>query len=635
MTLEKQVKKEEAAADSGYRNGLTVRSVLGILYTAIVVQPAVIWVYLATGNPIIGAAVYASILVFSELAAYSGKPLTKQEILVFMVAGSMATAGVYMGPTFIYSLYFRRHPLVASYGITNALPLWFSPPAYSPVWETRTFFSPDWIQPFALALGLIPLSFLANLALGFLTRELYVKHEKLPFPMQEVAAQLCSTLAERNESRLRIFMVSITLALLYGTLQYAIPTISEAAIQMAIRIIPLPWIDLNHFMDMIFPGASLGIATDLSIIAFGIILPPMVTISIFIGSFAVYFVGNGVLTHMGLFTEWTEGMSLQNAWQRSVLHFWAGPTIALGVAAGILPLIFHPKPLIDSFRSLARLKSTATSGTISLRMILTLFLLGSIGYSIVDYILVPEFPFWIFLLLNIGWVFIINIVAARSIGITGISINIPYVREGTILSSSYPTTRYDVWFAPTLVPAQDPEGAGWCANFKVADLTQTRPMDLVKGTVIALVAGLTFGMIYTQMFWTIAPVPSSLFPAPFWDINVTMTTLFISRKISIINPSWMLAAFAIGAVLQILAEFARLPISVMGIAAGVGWPIPYAVGILVGLMISKILGIHFGKQWIEEHKSTIVAGLMTGQGLIVAFSAAIAMILKAIWIRPY
>jgi hypothetical protein len=59
------------------------------------------------------------------------------------------------------------------------------------------------------------------------------------------------------------------------------------------------------------------------------------------------------------------------------------------------------------------------------------------------------------------------------------------------------------------------------------------------------------------------------------------------------------------------------------------------MAILVGLIISKTLGRYFGKQWIEEQKSTILAGILTGQGFIVALSAAVAMVLKAIWIKPF
>ena len=579
---------------------------------------------------------YASILVFSELTAFSGKPLRKQELLVFMVANNFVAAGVTLGPSFIYNLYFRRHALVAYYGIANEIPLWVSPPATSPVWDMRTFFSGDWLLPLGLSLGLVPLGFLAQLSMGFLTRELYVEHEKLPFPMQLVTAQLCSTLAERSKSRLRVFMVSALVAFVYGIFLYAIPTISESAFNIPIQIIPLPWIDLNRFVEFVFPGGSFGVATDLTIVAIGLILPSTVTISIFIGSFALYFIGNGILTQMGLFKEWTPGMNLSNAWQKSILRFWAGPNIALAIAAGILPIVFHPKPLIDSFRSLVKLPSLSVrKGTPSLKIILALFLIGSLSYTAVDAILVPDFPVWIFLILNVVWPFAVDIIAARAVGIAGISMNIPYIREGFIMTSGYPANKYDVWFAPTLVPAGDSGGAGWCANFKVAELTETWPMDLVKGAIIALVFGLGFGFIYTQMFWTIAPVPSSLFPAPFWDINVTMTTLFLTRQIFIFNPAWTATAFITGLVLQVLMEFARIPISVIGIAAGAVWPIANSAAILVGLIIAKALGRYFGKKWIEENKATIFAGILTGEGLIVAFGAAVAMIFKAVWIKPF
>jgi len=61
----------EFTVEPSYKSGLTRRSILGILYAAVVVQPAVIWVYMATGNLILSAAIYASILLFSELAAFS------------------------------------------------------------------------------------------------------------------------------------------------------------------------------------------------------------------------------------------------------------------------------------------------------------------------------------------------------------------------------------------------------------------------------------------------------------------------------------------------------------------------------------------------------------------------------------
>lgn len=619
-----------------YEHGLTWRSILGILYVAIVMQPAVIWIWLSTGSMIYGLAMYAAVFLFGELAASAGKPLTKQEILVFLVGGGSATAGVFFAPMYIYNLYFRRHPLLASYGISQLLPDWFAPSPTSPVWSLRTFIHPDWILPVTLSLILVVLATGVDLSLGFLTREIYVVHEKLPFPMAHVSAQICSTLSERREKRMRVFTVSAALSFAYSLLLYGVPMISEA-LGRSFQLIPLPWFDFNNLAQLVFPGASFGIATDPSIITIGLILPYEVTISIFIGSMALYFFGNWILVSLGIFTEWRPGMNLQNAWQRSTLNIWASPIIALAVAAGFIPLVLHPKTLIESFKSLLKLPAGAGKerGTLSLKTILAIFFSGTVASVILAYVLVPGFPIWILLLLSVGWTFIINLIVAYSLGITGVALNIPYVREGTILASGY--KGYDVWFAPLVFPSSQftPGGANWCAGFKVAELTSTWPMDLVKSLFIALPTAILFGFLYTQIFWTITPIPSSLFPAPFWDINVIMTSLFITGRLALFKIDWMVATFIIGVALQCLAEFAKVPISLIGIAMGAAWPIANCTGLLVGLILAKVLGRFLGKTWVEEQRFTIIAGVAIGQGLVVAFSAGLAMILKSMWIKPF
>ena len=301
----------------------------------------------------------------------------------------------------------------------------------------------------------------------------------------------------------------------------------------------------------------------------------------------------------------------------------------MGIAAGILPLIVNPKPIIEAFKSLTKIPTTAERG-ISLKVILAMYLSGIVIAIVTATILVPGFPVWIFILLSGVWPFVINLIAARSLGVTGLAINIPFVRQGTILASGY--QGYDIWFAPTL--AEGTGGAGWCGNFKVAELTSTFPMDLVKALVIACPIALALGFIYTQMFWMISPIPSSLFMAPFWDINVTMTTLFIRRQAELFRPDWMITTFIVGAALQLVATFMHLPVSIIGIAMGASWPIPNAVGVMIGFILLKILGRLYGKRWIDQQRTTIAAGLFTGEGLIVAFSAAAAIISRSVWIRP-
>ena len=619
----------ESPGNVVHKSGLTVRSLLGIFYAAIIMQPAILWIYLSTGSVIGILAAYASIFLFSEFASWSGKGLTKQEIFVFLIGCSVAS-GSLLFPIQIYNLYFRRHPLTVSYGISKLLPDWFTPFTSSNAWGLRTLVHPDFLFPILIGLFVAFSMTISNTALGFLMREVYIVQEKLPFPLQQVDAEICTTLAEKRRDRLSSFILSALIGAAYAIIIYAIPSISYAALDVRIRLVPLPWLDLNFLVENVFPGASFGITTEPLIIVLGLILPPFVTIGIFIGSMAVYFFGNWILVISGLFTEWTPGMNLQNTWQRSILHFWAGPNIILAIAAGVLPLLFHPRPLIDSIKSLLRLKR-GVGGGVSLKLILAMYFSATISSVLLSHFLIPDFPIWILLLLSVGWTFLLNLIVARSIGITGISLNIPYVREGAILSSGY--AGYDVWFAPIVFPEVMPGGAWTCAVFKTADLVSAHVMDVVKVLIIAVPLGILFNFVYTQMFWSVAAVPSSFFPAPFWDISVTMTNLFINQQITLFRPEWILPTLFIATVLHTLIELLHLPLSLIGIVAGTTSPISNSVGILIGLLIGRILQRVFGKAWLNKRKTAIVAGVLTGEGLIVTLTTAIAMILKSFWVR--
>ena len=620
--------RTERTDRKAHERGLTLRSTLAILYSSAVVLPAIIWVQLATGSFILEAGIYATVFLFGEVAALTGKPLTKQEILIFIVGGITAGVGVYFFPTYIYNMYFRRSALISS--ITQLIPDWFSPPANSPVWDLRTFIHLDWLIPISLSLIQLALLLIAELALGFLATEIFVEQENLPFPMQQATAQLCSTLAERPAKRTRVFTISAVFSFVYTIFLYSIPTITRAALNIEVQIIPLPWVDLNNLVEKVLPGASLGIATDPIAVMLGLILPTEVVISMFVGSAALFFVGNSILTHLGLFTEWSPGMTLQDAWQRSILHFWAGPMIVFSIVAGVLPLILHPKPFFSAIRSLSRLPGTESKRGLSLTVILAVYLTSTLASVLIAYSLVPGFPLPIFIIISVGWTFVATLITTRSLGVTGTIPQIPYVWQGTVLASGY--EGYSAWFAPLVIG----EASYWAGNFKVANLTSTSRMDLVKAFSIAFIASLLFGLIYSQMFWTISAIPSSLFPAPFWDMNVNITYLFITRKItSLFSTEWMIGTLIVAVATQLLTGFLKVPISPIGIATGMILPIATPMGYVLGVLIGKLLASYLGEDFIREQRTTIFAGVLTGESLLITLSTGIAMVLKSRWVRPF
>jgi len=636
--MKPQKPAQDESEKSRSASPLTWRSLSGILYAGVVLLPAVLWLYFSTGDVIVAStAMYTTALLFGELARLS-KPLTKQEIFIIMYGSTVAAGNFIITAGFVFNAYFRSSPIAAQFGLTEAIPTWLVPPLTSPAIIQRNLFHPDWILPIIVTTSGVLLAMICDIALGFLAQHLYIEVENLPFPMQQVEAQVCLTMATKESKKIRIFTISAVISMAYAALLYALPFISYALLGWSIVAIPQPWIDLNRFVEWILPGASFGVATGLSIFAMGFILPFNVIASMFVGSLGFYFVGNALLVRWGLFTEWFPGMNLSDTWARSVLGFWASPMIGLVIAATILPLMRHPRNLAKTFSDLLKMPTvTRRGGSISLRLILALFLISTLGSVLLVWILVPGFRYWawILILLSVGWTFVFTLASARAIGVTGMGPTAPYSSTLYVREASYIATGYsgaDIWFAPLVVSSG---GSFYCAVFKTARLTETNPIDYVKAYFIAFFVALIMGYVYVSAFWSIAPMPSSLFPCPFWPLQATVVSLFVTRSVQLFNPAFLIGAATVGGILFAIIEVGHLPLSLMGIALGPTIPIPYTVSYLIGAVVAKLMKRRMGREWFETNRTVIVAGIFTGLGLTVALSTAIALIARSLWAMPY
>ena len=636
------MKAEESNEDTLHKSErvspLTWRSLAGILYAGVVLLPAVLWLYFSTGSLIVAStAMYTTALLFGELARLS-KPLTKQELFIIMYGGTVAAGEFLITAGFVFSAYFRSSPIAAQFGLTEAIPNWLVPPLTSPAITQRNLMHPDWILPIIVVTSGVLLAKICDVSLGFLARHLYIEVEELPFPMQQVEAQVCLTMAAKESKKIRIFTLSAIIAMAYAAILYALPFVSYAILGWPMVAIPQPWIDLNRLVGWILPGASFGVATGLTVFAMGFILPFNVIVSMFIGSVSFYFVGNTLLVNWGLFTEWFPGMSVSDAWTRSVLGFWASPMIGLIIAAAILPLVRHPGNFVKTFRDLLKMPTVAKrGGSISLKLIMALFLLTTLGSVLFVWMLVPGFRSWVWvlILLSVGWTFIFTFASARAIGVTGMGPIAPYsptlyVREASYIATGY--TGVDIWFAPLVVSSG---GAFMCAVFKTAKLTDTNPIDYVKAYFIAFFIALIMGYIYVSAFWRIAPMPSALFPCPFWPLTATIQSLFITRSLELFNPTLLIGAATVGSILFLIIEIGHLPLSLMGLALGPTLPIPFTVSYMIGAIAAKLMERRMGKEWFQTNRTIIVAGIFTGVGLTVALSTAIALIARSMWALPY
>jgi len=622
-----------------FRSGLTLKSVLAALYATVIFIPALIYLELVTGRSGFPVA-WFMLLLWVELSALYGRPLTKQEaFLVYMLAGIE-----FLPLELTYRAWFRNAPIVTKFGLTEELPNWWVPPVGSPIFEQRTLFHPDWLIPIFLMVMWTFLSSIGNIALGFVARELYMEVEELPFPIEEVDAVAVVSLTGEERRPIRILSVFAIAGFLWGSLVYAMPFVLQAWTGQMVQLVPIPWIDMNQQVEGVFPGASFGLATDIIPYTTGLVIPFSVATSMMIGSLAIYFFGNWITVSQGIGPRWwLPGMKIDLAAQQSILYFWAPITIGLTLAAGVGPLLRRPRSLIRAFSSLANpfaRRGKRRSDPVPGKAVILTLILSLGGGTAVFMILAPDFVFanlWI-LPFMVGMPFVTTIIGGRIRGETGVKVKakelqVEELQKIMYLMSGYP--KVDVWFAPNPMTKQ---GAGWLSTLKVAQLTETKASSAVKAYLLLLPFTVVIGLLYVQLLWRMAPIPSGRYPGAqiFWPIRATYDSLWIrGQQAGMFNVQWIFSSLAVGTGVYFALDFAHgfLPLSYIGIAAGVGQLPPIPMAIFIGGITSKVLARKFGERW-RSLSRLVAAGLAMGESIAITVSVALSLIVNSIWILP-
>jgi hypothetical protein len=616
-------------AQTDFKEGFTAKSFLGILYSILIFTPAMIFTSLVSGSTVLFAG-YVVMLLFVELGHYTGSPLKKQELTtIFIISG---VTGPFL--MLLQALYFRSlSPITSSFTwngvvLPQVIPDFFAPGPSSLSILDRTFFNPDWMA----SIIVVTLSNLfavgMSIPLGLLNYQIYVVEEKLPFPREIIAAETITTLSDRKPDKLLLFSLCALMSSGYNIFCYLLPFATNGNI----RPIPMPWIDGNLTIEKFLQGASFGIGTDLIFFALGMMLPLKMVVSVFIGSFALYFVGNPLLVHFDIFKEWRYGMDLTTVFQRSTLSFWAFLQIGLTAAAAITPLLIHPSSITKPIKSLLKLTDASKKkGILSLRSTLILYFAFAFATLALWGFIVPDFPLAISAILVVVWPLISSLIANRGLGESGMVVSVPYVNEVAFTLNG--VQNINTWFVPTI---GQPLGVDWCANFKICDMTETKFTSLIKAFVVALPIAWITNFLFIQAFWSLAPIPSSIYPAVdiYWQINVLNRCLWITGRVST-QITLIMASFVIGIVLSAASIMLNLPISMMGIAIGALNPLPVCLTFLIGGVVGWFAVRRKGIKWWGQNQAVIVGGIMVGEATTIAVSVAIGMIVKSAWVSPF
>lgn len=634
--------------------GLTRYSLIAIIYAAVVLQPASIYLGMTAGIGI--GAGYVSVLLFAELARIFGRPLKRAEVFIIYSMAGMAVGSNYF-MSMPWNAYIRTSPISRSFYIggktvAELIPVWMAPPAGSEAIVRRLILHPDWIPNLALwPITSYIIVAIMDIMLGFLCTQLYVETEKLPFPIQQVEASVINILSEREPRRMRVFSIASIIGMAYGFVLYGLPIITEAIMGIRFSVIPWLWADFTSGIERFLPGATFGISTDLTSFLTGWIIPFNVVVCMFIGTIALNLVGNHLLVRFDVLkvgVDWFPNMGISGVMLRSQMKFWASVFVGLSIAAAIVPLLRSRGYLTSTFRSLSKLSETSRrAGYLPLKVILIGFLTASSASILIFLALVsPEFRanyWWFPIVLGPAWTFLITLVAARSIGLTGYNLfastgygysaSPAYLKEGILLAIPY--NGLDGWATPLAISQG---GASWCANFKVCQLTGTKPISFIKAWFLTIGISFVTSLIYMQMFWSLAPIPSASYPylSYQWPITLMFWNLWVTKSITMFNPLVIVFSFIAGALIDIIPAFLKLPFSIIGFIVGASTPIPGIVSMFIGAIVGNyLMRVRLGEEWWKNYRYLFLAGVYLGEAIIVGIAATIMLIIKAAWILPF
>ena len=615
-------------------------------------MPANIYLHLVAGQNLAQPITYIALILWVELAKLTKRQLTTAEAFIVFTVSAMAAGQMLFYMFALRPAFFRisetanAQTMMTPEGLktyAEIAPSWYAPPKADVL--KRTFLQRSWIVPLAIGIMVWVCKIAADISMGIVGRELFVKSERLPFPFAHPAADACVALTQDRYDMRRIFTVSGLVGTAWGLLIYWPVALGKQIIRY-----PIPWADFNARVQSCVSGVMVGVGPDVLAFIAGFIIPFRVVISMVIGGVAIQMVGNHLAVEWGLFDRYVRGMALRSQLLQQ-RYVWMSVFIGAMVAAGILPIITRPRQFGRIFGNLAGVRGgredETGERTITVWPLLLIFFL-SVGVAVTVFkILIPEFPLYIIGPLALGWSFLFAMIDSRAVGMAGRRIEPPYVREGLLFTfGSGP----NIWFAPWPIPR---EAAVWVQNFKIAELTRCKPSSLLKAAMIALPVGMLANFIYMSIFWRIAPIPSASYPfaqtiLPIWAFNMTFwisTTAEAGSEAAsfaakIFKTDWMVITFLIFAALHFWNMFAekreiKYRLSLIGLAVGMVTPIPFTISIFIGAMAAWIISYRMGADWFDRFRNVIVAGLVVGEGAVVGIFAAISALKSSLLNLPY
>jgi hypothetical protein len=644
-------------ADAPFEPGFNAKTLWAALFVGFVMLPGAIYLGLVTGMSMAGGAEWVTLILFIEMAKRTFVSLRTQEIIIlYWVAGGLVMMGgklgtgadLFGGPfgVLIWDQYLIQSPQAD--GLAEHIPTWVVPPRGSEALLERSFLDSAWLKPIVILLCAVALQRVNALSLGYVLFRITHDIERLPFPMAYVqaggATALAETSAKQEGWRWHVFSTGAFIGAVWGVFYVVVPTLSSVFLTETVSILPIPFIDFTVPLKAVLPAAVIGLATDLIHVLFGLVLPFWVVVGVFASSIVVNLVANPILYAYGILHTWEPGMSSIPTQIANTFDFWLSFSLGGAIVVAAVGFYTAGKVLLAASKERAPDREAVRGpnperGDIRIVMALGIWAVSTLGFVLMVYYLVPEFPWWISAFFGFVWTPIYSYIGARMIGLTGSpqGASFPYLREGSFYLSGYQGAA--VWFAPIPLFQWGYEAAA----FKQLELTRTHFGSIVKLAGVTLLIMFVCSFIFWSFIWKLGPIPSSAYPyvQKFWPFHATMQAFWAKSTLaeggnelikSIIRWEYVLTgALGSAGILGGLALL-RWPVALFyGFIGGVGaWPhflLPNFIGALLG---RYHLQKRFGEARWRAYAPILLAGYSCGMGLVGMSSIALALISKAV-----
>ncbi|HAT10381.1 MAG TPA: peptide transporter [Planctomycetes bacterium] len=639
-----------------FSEGFSLHTLIGVILIALILVPGALYMQLLAGQGVGAAAQWVTLILFLEVAKRANAKIGRAQIFVlFYMAGTFAYQNVHATP--LWNQFLARSEAALSFGLAGQFPEWFAPsdPA---AYESRSFLTSAWIPAIGLLVFKQFFSRLDSAVAGFGLFRLTSDIEKLPFPMAPIGAQGMMALADDLDGqdrsggwRWRVFSIGSALGLVFGAVYIAIPTLSANFWGEANKysVLPIPFVETSHYTSGILPAVATGLSFDFSQLIVGMVLPFWAMVGSFIG-LIVTLVLNPVLYHVGVLRTWIPGDStVETMFKNSVdfyLSFGIGISLAVAVVGiwGMLRTLRRKRDL-DAAEAAAGTKPVGLPegrGDIPNRWILGIYVVATLLYIAVSGWLVDWHTGVLLVLVFFGFIYtpLISYVTARLEGIAGQVVEIPFIRELSLIVSGY--NGIAVWF----IPLPQANYGTQTVLYRQAELTGTKFTSLWKAEAAIFPAMLVMTLLFASFIWGLAEIPSGIYPyaQQIWELDAKNACLVFSSTAGgysqfqealsgpVVGIGLVLGTTLFGALSAMAA-----PVTLCyGVVRGLGQTMPHVI-------IPQIIGALLGRYYFEkklglmwgQYVPVLAAGVSCGFGLVSMLCIGIVFLVKSSNAMPY